>query len=168
MNRCSALIATEVNSERDYVFRATLLSSPKIIPQHREWLLSFFLSPLPRTTVYSGLFKCLPWFRRYWMCMCVCARLCIYVCELPSFIFNFALFIQQILCNLLTKRQPWQLGQMWQNCTEADREKMKLMAVTSEQLLIRGQIYRGSVAERCAANKNASSDPTAEPRLYLG
>lgn len=48
--------------------------------------------------------------------------LCVRVCELPSFIFNFAMSIQQILCNLLTKSRPWQLGQMWQNCREADRK----------------------------------------------
>lgn len=44
---------------------------------------------------------------------------------------------------------------------------MKLMAVNSEQLFIRGQIYRGSMAECCAANKNVASELTVEPQLYL-
>lgn len=37
------------------------------------------------------------------------------------------------------------------------------MAVNSEQLFMRGKMYRDSMAEHCTANKNVSSDLLAEP-----
>ena len=87
----------------------------------------FFLSPFQgqlSTVGYSQVFALVSKILSEHVCVCVHMCECLSVCvwELPSFIFNFAVFIQQILCNLLTKSRPWQLGQMWRDFRAADRK----------------------------------------------
>lgn len=50
----------------------------------------FFPHIFSRTTVYSRLFKCLPWFPRHCLWMRACSSACL--CALPSFIFNFSVY----------------------------------------------------------------------------
>lgn len=96
-------------------------------PQHHHppSFCHFYLSFLPsisRTTVYSGVFKCLPRFLR---CVCICVHFCVCVCmqELPSFIFNFACVYPADSLQSVDKEAAMKArGKMWQNCTQADRK----------------------------------------------